>query len=118
MDMSFDIATGALTIDTDDVHPWRADLRAVLVRHGRTVDLTGVTMRLTIAADGVEVFNLFLPPEGVRYRRTDQDLLATGRVVWQAGQEITVNASCTRGNGHEVTALAEFVAPVPPEEDV
>ena len=62
MNMIFDTGTGELTIDHSDVHPWGADLRAVLNRHGQVIDLTGVEMRLTITADGAQVFDLHLPP--------------------------------------------------------
>lgn len=111
MDMIFDTATGALTIDTGTPEPWGASLRAVLTRHGQVIDLTGVEMRLTITADGAEVFDLHLPPPGVRYRRTDQDVLATGHVRWQPGQSIAVSAWCRTRAGHEVTAEASFDAP-------
>jgi hypothetical protein len=117
MDMSFDIATGALTIDTVDVHPWGADLQAVLIRHGQVIDLTGVEMRLSITADGAEVFDLHLPPPGVRYRKTDQDVLATGRAQWKPGQAIAVAAWCRTRAGHEVTAEASFTAPPDPEPE-
>ena len=115
MDMIFDTATGQLTIDTAGVQPWGADLRAVLNRHGNVVNLRGIEMRLTITADGAEIFDLSLPPAGVRYKQTDQDILATGRVSWQPDQEISVSAWCKTNSGHEVTAEAQFTAPRPPQ---
>lgn len=113
MDMIFDTATGALTIDTGTPTPWGATLRAVLDRHGQVIDLTGVQMRLTVTADSAEVFDLQLPPPGVRYRRTDQDVLATGRVTWAADQQIEIAAWCRTRAGHEITAEARFTAPRP-----
>lgn len=113
MDMVFDTATGDLSIDVGQALPWGAQLRAVLVRHGNTIDLRGVEMRLTITADGVEVFDLSLPPEGVRYRETDQDILATDRVLWAPDQAIQVSAWCRTSSGLEVTAQASFIAPRP-----
>ena len=114
MDMIFDTATGQLTIDTADVQPWGASLRAVVKRYGQMVDMRGVQMRLTITADGAQVFDLSLPPAGVRYKQTDQDILATGRVVWTPDQQIEVSAWCRTHAGHEVTAEATFTAPPAP----
>ena len=111
MDMIFDMATGTLTIETGAPGPFGATLRAVLERHGQVIDLTGVQMRLTITADDAQVFDLHLPPPGVRYRRTDQDILDTGHAQWQPGQSIAVSAWCRTRAGHEVTAEAAFNAP-------
>lgn len=111
MDIVFDTATGQLAIEQTSLTPWGAPLRAVLKRHGQVIDLTGVEMRLTVTADGDQVFDLQLPPPGVRYRRTDQDVLATGQVRWQPGQSIEVAAWCRTRAGHEVTAEASFDAP-------
>ena len=113
MDMIFDTATGALTIDTGSPEAWGTTLRAMLDRHGQAIDLTGVEMRLKITADGAEVFDLHLPPPGVRYRRTDQDVLATGRATWQPDQQINITAWCRTRAGHEVTAETHFTAPRP-----
>ena len=113
MDMIFDTATGSLTIDTAAVHPWGADLRAMLDRHGHVINLRGVEMSLTINADGSEIYAMHLPPAGVKYKQTDQDILATGRVSWQPDQEISVSAWCKTNSGHEVTAQAQFTAPRP-----
>ena len=113
MDMIFDTATGQLSIDTSAVHPWGADLRAMLNRHGQTVNLRGVEMSLTISADGSEIYAMQLPPAGVKYRKTDQDILATGRVRWKPDQHIEAQAWCKTNSGHEVTAQAAFTAPRP-----
>lgn len=113
MDMIFDTATGQLSIDPSAVHPWGADLRAILDRHGQTINLRGVEMRLTVTADGIQVFDMPLPPPGVHYRRTDQDVIATGRVHWQPDQQIEVTSWCKAGNDQEVTAEAAFTAPRP-----
>lgn len=113
MDMIFDTATGQLSIDHSAVNSWGADLRAVLNRHGNTVNLKGVEMRLTITADGAEVFDLSLPPAGVRYKQTDQDVLATGRVRWKPDQSIAVDAWCKTASGQELTSTATFNAPRP-----
>jgi hypothetical protein len=115
MDVIFDTATGALNIDTAAVHPWGADLRAMLNRHGHVVNLKGVEMGLTITADGLPVFDLTLPPPGVRYKQTDQDVLATGRVVWAPDQVIAAEAWCKTTSGHVLTASASFTAPRPPQ---
>lgn len=113
MDMIFDTGTGALTIDTGTPDPWGAALRAVLERHGQVIDLTGVEMRLTITADGAQVFDLHLPPPGVRYRKTDQDMLAVGRAAWPPDQQIDITAWCRTRTGHEVTAKTRLTSPRP-----
>jgi len=111
----FDTATGSLTIDANNVQPHGADLCAMLNRHGRVVNLQGVETSLTIHADSKQVFDLRLPPPGVRYEQTDQDVLATARAQWLPDQEITTRAWCKTSTGHEVTADASFVAPRPPQ---
>ena len=113
MDMIFDAATGQLSIDTSAVHPWGADLRAMLNRHGQMINLRGVEMRLTVTADGSEIYAMHLPPAGVKYKQTDQDVFATGRVRWKPDQHIEVQAWCKTNSGHEVTAQAQFTAPRP-----
>jgi len=113
MDMIFDTATGELTIDTADIHPWGANLRAVLERHGNVISLRGVAMRLSIKADDEKIFNLTLPPPNVKYTQTDQDILATGFCPWSPDQQIVVSAWCRTNNGDELTADASFTAPRP-----
>jgi hypothetical protein len=113
MDMIFDIATGSLAIDTASVTPWGADLRAVIQRHGHVINLRGVNMRLTVTAGGAEVFDMHLPAAGVRYKQTDQDILATGRVEWLPDQAVFVQAWCKTNTGDEATATASFTSPRP-----
>ena len=113
MDMIFDTATGQLSIDPQSIQPNGASLRAMLNRHGQTINLRGVEMSLTITADGSEIYTMRLPPAGVKYKQTDQDILATGRVRWQPDQQIGVSAWCKTNSGHEVTAQAQFTAPRP-----
>ncbi len=113
MDVIFDTATGQLSIDTGHLDPRGAVLRAMLDRHGRTIVLRGVEMRLRITANGSEIFDLHLPPEGVRYKQTNQDVLATGIASWLPDQQIEIRAWCRRNDGSEVTAEASFTAPRP-----
>ena len=113
MDVIFDTATGQMEIDASGVQPTGANIRARVNRHGLVVNLRGVEMRLTITADGAEIFDLSLPPAGVRYRQTDQDMLATGRVSWKPDQQIEVSAWCKTNSGHKVTAQAQLTAPRP-----
>ena len=113
MDMVFDTATGELSIDRASARPWGADLRAVLNRHGQRVNLKGVQMLISVTADGETVLDMALPPPGVRYKQTDQDVLATGRVRWQPDQQIKVHAWCKTTQGHQLTAEADLTAPRP-----
>jgi len=115
MNILFDTATGSLTVDTRNIQSHGADLCALLNRHGQVVNLHGVEMSLTIHADGEQILDLRLPPPGVRYEKTDQDILATGQVHWLPDQEIAAHAWCKTTTGHEVTADASFVAPRPPQ---
>ena len=113
MDVIFDTATGQLSIDHTSIRPHGADLRAMLNRHGQTINLRGVEMSLTISADGSEIYAMHLPPPGVKYKQTDQDILATGRVSWRPDQQIEVAAWCKTNSAHEATAQAAFTAPRP-----
>jgi hypothetical protein len=113
MNIIFDTLTGELTIDTSTIHPYGADIQALLNRHGNVINLQGVEMSLTIHADGEQVFFTQLPPPGVRYEKTDQDLLATAQAHWLPDQEITVHVWCRTSTGQEVTADANFTSPRP-----
>lgn len=115
MDFIFDVLTRTLSVDTSNAQPWGADLRAMLNRYGQRVDLRGVEMRLTVTADGETVADISLPPPGVRYRQTDQDVLATTRVSWQPDQEIVATAWLRTARGEEMTAEATLTAPRPPQ---
>jgi len=115
MDIIFDTLTGELTIDISTIQPYGADIQACLNRYGNVIDLQGVEMSLTIHADGEQVFFTQLPPPGVRYEKTDQDILATAQARWLPDQEITAHAWCRTSTGHEVTDDVSFIAPRPPQ---
>lgn len=113
MDIIFDTATGQLSINQVNIASHGANIRALLERHGQTINLRGVQMRLTITADGQSVFDLSLPPPNVRYSKTNQNTLANGQVRWKPEQAIHVMAWCLTSNKQEVTAEATFTAPRP-----
>lgn len=113
MNIVFDTTTGTLTIDTNNIQSHGADPCALLNRHGQVVNLHGVEMSLTIHADGEQILDLHLPPPGIRYEKTDQDILATNRAHWLPDQEITAHVWCKTSTGHEVTADASFTSPRP-----
>ena len=113
MDVIFDTASGELTIDVSGLQPWGADIRAMINRHGSTVNLRGVEMHISIEADGIQIFQAHLPPSSIKYKQTDQDLLATGRCRWLPDQSINVVAWCKTNSGHEVTADASYTSPRP-----
>jgi len=115
MNIIFDTITGELTIDTSTIQPHGANIQAFLNRYGNVVNLQGVEMSLTIQADGEHVFFTRLPPPGVRYERTDQDLLVTAQARWLPDQAITATAWCRTSTGDEVTAEASFISPRPPQ---
>lgn len=113
MDIVFDIATEKLSIDITNISPWGANLRAVLNRYGHTINLKGVTMRLTINADGSQIVDMQMPPPGVSYSKTNQDLLASGRAIWRPDQQIEVNACCKTSSGLDLATNASFIVPRP-----
>lgn len=113
MDFIFDAGTRTLSIDTSNVNPWGADLRAIILRYGQRVPLRGVQMNLTVSADGEEVFSLSLPPEGALYHQTDQDVIATDRVLWSPDQTVVASAWLLTTTGDELTAEATFTSPRP-----
>ena len=114
MDMVFDIRTGSLDIDLNGLHPWGADIRAMLKGRGNGVaNLRGVQMSVTVTADGETVFERHLPPPNVRYSKTRQDVIATDRVRWKPDQEIVAHGWLRTTGGREVTASETFTAPRP-----
>jgi hypothetical protein len=115
MKIIFDTATNKISIDTSDAQPAQANIQALLDRHGNVINLRGFEMLITVLADGDSIFNLHLPPHGVRYQNTDQDLLAHGQAQWFPDQKITVRAWCKTNDGHEAEANATFIVPRPPQ---
>ena len=115
MDVVFDTATGALTVNADDAGHWGAKVRAMVERHGQVVNLRGVEMHLTVKADADVVLDIHLPPPGVRYSKTDQDVIATTQARWGPEQFIEVDGWLKTSDGHEVTVHDEFTAPRPPQ---
>lgn len=110
----YDTATRALSIDPAQAKPWGADVAAVLDRHGQTIDLTGVSFGVTVTVNGQQTNSHAWPAPGVVYRSTDQDVLTSVRVRWQADDSITVAAWLESPLGR-VEASETFTAPRPPQ---
>jgi hypothetical protein len=111
----YDVANKSLSIDTATAQPWGADISAEINRYGQRINLTGVSLGATIWADDAEVLDMSLPPPGVTYYQTDQDVLAVARALWPAGAAIRIEAWCINNAGERIEASAEFVAPLPPQ---
>jgi hypothetical protein len=111
----YDVHTKSLSIDTAGAQPWGADIAAELNRYGQRINLAGVSLGATIWADDAEVLGMSMPPPGVVYQQTDQDVLAVARALWPAGAAIRIEAWCINNAGERIEASAEFVAPEPPE---
>lgn len=114
MDFVFDVAARSLSV-VPNPEPYGATVRAMLNRYGQRVDLRGTEMRLTITADGETVADISLPSPGVRYSRTDQDVLSVERVRWQPDQEIVATAWLRTGAGDEFTVEEKLTTPRPPQ---
>jgi hypothetical protein len=111
----FDTLHNTFEINTDNPQPFGGGIEARLNRYGYTIPLRGVTFGISVQADGVSVLDMTLPPPGVRYSRTDQDLLATSTARWQPDQEIEVDVWCVNTYGNRYEASKTFTAPRPPQ---
>lgn len=114
MNITYDTAAGALSIDVPEDCYSGANISARLNRHGQTVSLVGVSFGVEVEADGESVLSESWPPPNTRYIKTDQDVLTTVRAMWQPGQDVTVRAWCVTTQGGRVEAQETFTAPVPP----
>ncbi len=112
MDILFDLATEKFTVDTSDAQPWGADLRIILDLRGQSLNLRGLSLRLTVTADGEQVFEQQLPPPGALYSQTSQGVIAAGRVMWLPDQQITIQAQGGR-RPSVASRTISFTAPRP-----
>lgn len=117
MQATFNVLERSLVIDSSQEKPFGDTLAAVLNRHGQAVSLTGVSFGFALSLNGNETASQSWPPDGVKFRKTDQDVLATYRLRWAPGDEVSVSVWLVDAAGERHEAHSSFVAPVPPEPD-
>lgn len=91
MRISFDVATRQLSFDASDAQAWGGDLEAHIERHGQRLDLRGLTLGVTVTSDGDPILTRTWPPAGVKFSRTDQDVLLVERLRWCSDEAIEIN---------------------------
>ncbi len=112
MRISFDVVTRALSFDASDAEPWGGDLEAHIARYGQRLDIRGLSFGVTVTSDNVEILSRTWPPAGVKFSRTDQDVLLTERLRWNSDDAIVINA-WLRIRDEEHTASWNLTAPRP-----
>jgi len=113
MNIVFDTQEKTFSIDTDVIHSCGADAHAILNRYGQTIPLAGVTFGIVLEVDGEITQQCTWPPDGAKFVKTDQDCIATYRLNWEPGQEITVTATLNSPNV-DLTDSVTFTSPEPP----
>lgn len=104
MEISFDVATRALTFDASDAQPWGGDLIATVNRYGRVIDLRGLRAGVSVTSDGTEILSKQWPPAGVKFSKTDQDVIFTERLIWNSDAAIVISVWLEIADGrHEAT---------------
>lgn len=115
MQATFDVLERSLVFGPVQEKPCGDTLSAVLRRHGQTVSLAGVSFGFAMSLNGSEAASQSWPPAGVKFSKTDQDVLATYRLRWSPGDEVSVSVWLVDAAGERHEASSSFVAPVPPE---
>jgi hypothetical protein len=109
----FDVATGEITL-VNEAGPFWCDVVAELNRHGQTIDIDGLSFGATVTINDETALSIALPPPGVRYRSTDQDVLAVARVQpFPPDAECVVSVWVRTGDGREYQAETAFTIPRP-----
>lgn len=109
---TYDAATGEITIDTSDARPTYGDIAACIARYGQRIDLSRVSFGATVKVNGGPTLDVSWPPEGVRYRQTDQDVVEVIRARWQPDDAVII-ATWVETRAGRVTGQASFTAPRP-----
>lgn len=112
MRISFDVLTRQLSFDASDAQPWGGNLEAHIERYGQRLDIRGLSFGVTVTSDGAEILSGTWPPAGVKFSRTDQDVLLTERLIWNSDEAIVINAWLNIA-GEEHTATWTLTAPRP-----
>lgn len=112
MKISFDVLTRKFELDASDAQSWGADLEAHVNRYGQRLDLSGLAFGLTVTSNGTTILSRTWPRPGVRFSRTDQDVLLTERLIWNSDNAIIIDA-WLRIRGEEHAATWNLTAPRP-----
>lgn len=112
MRISFDVVTRLLTLDQAAAKPWGTDLQAHINRHGKRLDIRGLTIGVFVSVNGAQTLHRTWPSEGVKFSRTDQDVLLTQRARWSPDDEVVIKAWLNIA-GEEHTGMWNFIAPRP-----
>ena len=114
----FDVATRSFTIEAGDPQFSGDVLTADINRHGNVIPLRGVSFGFSLIVNSSVADEQAWPPEGVRYSKTDQDILASYRLRWQPEDDVQVDCWLVDAAGERHTATASFTAPpLPPQPE-
>lgn len=113
MDVVFYPSTHELKIDTSEVGAYQSIVRAIVETEGQTLKLTGVQMSLIVEVDGETKLDIFLPPKGVKFKRTSSRVLSSVSVSWKPFQTVKVTAWMRDTHGQEQTVTETFETPRP-----
>lgn len=114
MQVTFDVITRQLSFDASGAEPWGGELGVCIKRHGQRRDIRGLSFGVTVTRDGAEKLSRTWPSAGVKFSRTDQDVLITERLEWNAEEFIDI-AVWINIAGEEHTATWNLTAPRPPQ---
>lgn len=112
MHVSYDIATGAFSIDTASPAPFGDFIEARLIRHGQVVSFDNLQFGIHVTRDGGAPVTQVFPPAGVVYRQTDQDRLTVWRADWQPDEVVEISVWMENG-GTRIEDAATFTVPRP-----
>lgn len=114
MDILFDVLQRTLNIvQNDSDMSYGADINAKLNRYNQTVPLANVEFGFTLNVDDVEIESQSWPPSGVKYGRTDQDILASYRLNWKPDDNVSINVWLIDNAGIRHEDSVSFQAPKP-----
>lgn len=110
----FDPFTRVLDVSTNNLSSSYCYVKAGINRHGHTIPFKNSSFGFTASTNGVEFASKTWPPAGVKYVSTDQDILETARVMWEADAVVTFNFWLNSAGESHSTNLVVTV-PRPPK---
>lgn len=112
----FDVISRKFTIE-HDVPPGISggSISAKLNRHDQIIPLNNVKFGYFIIRNGYESDRGEWPPENVFYDSTDQDIIETIELEWDAGDQVSVFVWLIDNTKQRHEASITFSVPLPPE---